>query len=379
MKNSVLLLNNTYSETDFIKVLKKRYKKIYTLSNTKAYNIDKKIKHITLDYKDHKKIIKLIKKYKFDHVFPGSNDLTLFTLSRCGIKNYFLDSYKKLYTLHNKRKFREFYKQIFFFNYKNYRKKIKFSKSKLPILAKPHVGSGGKNIYLFKNHSDLKNFVEKNKEKYLFEEYFTGTDHGVFTLIKDKKIIFNFFDTEQRYKNPFTVSSTINYCNIPEIYKKKILKEILFIVRKLNLKDGIFHIQIKYNKIKKKFLILEPFRRIPGDKYLKFIRFSTGYPVEENILRLLLNENQIESKIKQKNYILRKILMSPKNGKFKYLQIKKVLSRKIIDKNIFIKKDDIIEDFYNQRLGIIFFRFKNRKEMIQTSRKIDNYIKIKLY
>jgi hypothetical protein len=157
------------------------------------------------------------------------------------------------------------------------------------------------------------------------------------------------------------------------------LKEILFIVRKLNLKDGIFHIQIKYNKIKKKFLILEPFRRIPGDKYLKFIRFSTGYPVEENILRLLLNENQIESKIKKKNYILRKILMSPKNGKFKYLQIKKVLSRKIIDKNIFIKKNDVIEDYYNQRLGIIFFRFKNKKEMIQTSKKIDNYIKIKLY
>lgn len=49
MKNSVLLLNNTYSETDFIQVLKKRFKKIYTLSNTKPFNIDKKIKHINLD------------------------------------------------------------------------------------------------------------------------------------------------------------------------------------------------------------------------------------------------------------------------------------------------------------------------------------------
>ena len=89
MKNSVLLLNNTYSETDFIQVLKKRFKKIYTLSNTKPFNIDKKIKHINLDYKDHKKIIKIIRKYKFKYVFPGSNDLTLFTLSKCGIKIIF--------------------------------------------------------------------------------------------------------------------------------------------------------------------------------------------------------------------------------------------------------------------------------------------------
>ena len=111
------------------------------------------------------------------------------------------------------------------------------------------------------------------------------------------------------------------------------MKEISFLIKKLNLKDGIFHIQIKYNKIKKKFLILEPFRRIPGDKYLKFVRLSTGYPVEENILRLFLNETQIENKIKdQQNFILRKILMAPKNGKFQSLKINRALSKKLLIK-----------------------------------------------
>ena len=157
------------------------------------------------------------------------------------------------------------------------------------------------------------------------------------------------------------------------------MKEISFLIKKLNLKDGIFHIQIKYNKIKKKFLILEPFRRIPGDKYLKFVRLSTGYPVEENILRLFLNETQIENKIKdQQNFILRKILMAPKNGKFQSLKINRALSKKIIDKNIFIRKNEVVKDFYNQRLGIIFFKFRNKTEMIKISKNIDNYIKIRL-
>ena len=70
--------------------------------------------------------------------------------------------------------------------------------------------------------------------------------------------------------------------------------------------------------------------------------------------------------------------MAPKNGKFQFLKINRTLSKKIIDKNIFIKKNEIVKDFYNQRLGIIFFKFRTKTEMIKISKNIDNYIKIRL-
>ena len=379
MDNKVLLLNNTFSETDFIKVLKKRFKKIYTFGYNRPYNTGKLICHINGDYKDHKKILWIIKKYKIKYVFPGSNELTLFSLSKCNLKNNYLDSYKKLQILHNKKKFREFYKQIFFFNFKNNKKEVNFNKIKLPILAKPHIGSGGKNIIKFDDRKKLEFFYKNNKEKYLFEEYYKGTNHGIFTLIKNKKIIFSFFDTEQRFINPYTVSSTINYCNIPNAVKKKILKKITFFVNKLNLKDGIFHIQIKFDKKKNKFLILEPFRRIPGDKYLKFIRLSTNYPVEENILRLFLKEDEIKyKKPTLSKHILRKIIMSHKNGTFKSLKIDKKISKKIINKSIFIKKNNKIINYLNQRLGIVFFSFKNKTELLKASKEIDKNIKLKI-
>ena len=96
-------------------------------------------------------------------------------------------------------------------------------------------------------------------------------------------------------------------------------------------------------------------------------------------MRLFLNETQIENKIKdQQNFILRKILMAPKNGKFQSLKINRALSKKIVDKNIFIRKNEVVKDFYNQRLGIIFFKFRNKTEMIKISKNIDNYIKIRL-
>ena len=381
MKKTVLLLGNTFSETDFINILKTRYSKIITLSSTQPFNKGKKITHITLDYKDYKGIKKVIKKYRPVHIFPGSNDLTLFSLSKCRIKNHFLDSYKKLFTLHNKIEFRKFYKQIFFFNSIKKLKNINIPKSSFPILAKPHVGSGGKNIVKLNNYYELSNFYkEKKGEKYLFEKYFVGSNHGVFTLIKKGKIIFNFFDTEQRYKNPFTVSSTISYCNISNLNKKKILDKIIFIVKKMNLKDGIFHIQIKFNKKKNKFLILEPFRRIPGDKYLEFVRLSTGYPVEENILKIFLNEKQIEKKTnKQNNFILRKIIMAPKNGIYKGIKVDKKLFKYLINKNIFIKKNKKVDDYLNQRLGIYFFSFKSKKELLWAAKKIDQLISVMIY
>ena len=80
----------------------------------------------------------------------------------------------------------------------------------------------------------------------------------------------------------------------------------------MNLKDGIFHIQIKFNKKKNKFLILEPFWKYQVISTW-VVRLSTGYPVEENILKIFLNEKQIEKKTnKQNNFILRKIIMAPK-------------------------------------------------------------------
>ena len=72
----------------------------------------------------------------------------------------------------------------------------------------------------------------------------------VFSLICKQKMVFTFFDTEQRFINPFTVSSTINSSLIPKKLKK-IQNKITFIAQKLKLIDGILHLQIIYNSKKK--------------------------------------------------------------------------------------------------------------------------------
>ena len=45
---------------------------------------------------------------------------------------------------------------------------------------------------------------------------------------------------------------------------------------------------------------------------------------------------------------------------FNLLKLIEHFQKKIIDKNIFIRKNEVVKDFYNQRLGIIFFKFKKQ-------------------
>lgn len=109
MKNA-LILNNTHSEADFINVLKKNYKKIYTISNSKPFNKGTAIKHIKCDYKDYKKIKLLQNKYNISDTFPGANDYTLFSLAH--LKSKIIDDLSIIKIIHNKKLFRNFIKNI---------------------------------------------------------------------------------------------------------------------------------------------------------------------------------------------------------------------------------------------------------------------------
>ena len=127
-----------------------------------------------------------------------------------------------------------------------------------------------------------------------------------------------------------------------------------------------------------KIYIIEVTRRIPGDQYLSFVEFSTNYPVLENIKNIYLNKSlKVYQNMKFK-HILRKIIMAPSNGKYINFEIDKKISDKVIEKYEVLKKGNIISDYLNQRIAILFFEFKNKKELFSTTRKIDNLIKINI-
>jgi len=368
--NKVLILNNSHSEFDLIKnFLKLKKFKVFTTGSRQPF-VRSNIKHYEIDYTNIPKIEKIIKKKKINLIISCANDLGLYSLLKLKTSKL-IDTKKTLNNLLNKFSFRKYYKGI---PYYKFNKKI--NNYNFPILLKKKISSGGKNIYKIDNFDQLHKIKVKKKD-YFYEKFIEGTDHGVFTIIKDKKIFFSFFDNEQRFTNPYTVSSTSSCTNIPATIQKKFLKEILKIVLDLKLVDGILHFQVKYNKLKKKIYIIEVTRRIPGDRYMKFVEYATGINVCKLYIDLHLNKNLLIQKNTKKKFILRKIIFAKKNGKFLKFIISNKIKKNIIETTFISKKNEIINDYMNQRLAIFFLKFNNKKLLVKFTNNIDTFIKIK--
>ena len=246
-------------------------------------------------------------------------------------------------------------------------------------MLKPKNRSTGRGIKLINNKNELEKIKKKYSSKEFFlEEYVVGSDHGVFTLVQNKKIIFSFFDTEQRFINPYLVSSTISCTNIPKKIKDKFLCDANLFIKKKNLVDGILHYQVKYNRTKKKIYIIEVTRRMPGDMYLKFAEISTGYPITKNLVNIYERKKIKENTIQTQNYVIRKMLIAKKNGEFQKFSINKNLKKKIILKKYFLRKKDFIKDHYYQRIGVIMLKFDTKQEMLNEIKTIDDNLKVVL-
>ena len=113
------------------------------------------------------------------------------------------------------------------------------------------------------------------KQNYTIEEYIEGLGHGVSYFIRNKKIIFEFYDDEYYCRDKLAVVATSTPSSLRSNQKDKIRKFCLNYFKENNLKNGLFHIQcIKKNG---EIYIIECTRRLPGDYYHQFATLSLGF------------------------------------------------------------------------------------------------------
>ncbi len=375
---NILVFNNSHSEYNLLSALSNFSDvKIYTVGKIKPKFL-KNIIHNKIDYTDISKISKLIVRYKIKYLIPCANDLSLFTIAKLkNRKKNIFDNKKIIFKIHDKFRFRKYEKRVFTdsikFSLSN--KLYKIRKLNFPILMKPKSGSGGKGILKIESEEDLFKLKVPQKTNYFFEEFVPGTNHGVFTIIRNKKIIFTFYDTEQRFLNEYTVSSTNSNCPFSKNTKRNFIKKVNKIIKTLSLKDGILHFQVKH--FKSDIKIIELTRRLPGDQYLKFVEIATGYPVIDNIINIYLGDKPKLSPSKRFN-VLRKVVMANKNG-----CINKIIINNQIRGNMIWRYDvkcpgNVIKDYLNERIAILIFKFKTKKELAHSTKFIDQLVNVSM-
>ena len=158
-----------------------------------------------------------------------------------------------------------------------------------PILLKPVDLTGGKGISKVTSLEELSDAWDiassiSRSSNFVLQKFIEGTNHAVSVLVKSGSVIFRFFDNEHYYANKYMVGGASFPSKISDTTRNKISDSISMLVEKLNIVDGLLHLQFMIDESENHYFI-DICRRAPGDLYIEFVEFAVGVPYPELIVR----------------------------------------------------------------------------------------------
>jgi biotin carboxylase len=247
-------------------------------------------------------------------------------------------------------------------------------------MVKPVDLTGGKGVRLCENLKEALNAYEAamsvTRENFVIvEEYVKGSSHGASVLLKNQKVVFGFVDNEQYYRNPYLVSGACFPSDVGDVAKRKLFSDIECIAEKLQLVDGIFHVQFILREDGTPVMI-DPCRRAPGDLYIKLVQYATGVDYPEEILKAEYGEPLQEKYSVSLRNVARQCVMTDKNGSFEDIYYATELGDKIFSKLIWAKKGELIQNFMTYKAGILFLESEEKDALYQLVRDFHDLVKI---
>lgn len=376
-RKKVLIAAANNAELPIIKHLKSEGYVVVTLSN-REFDIAHEQSDISViaDYSDPNCVKKTFIEHKCHYLVPGSNDFSMLSCTEVAeeLKLPGFDSLTSSKGIHYKSELRQLQQRLglthpsFLIIGKDHDLSIPPDRlKKFPVIVKPIDMGGGKGISLCNSMSELEYAVKKvrytsKKEEIVIEEFIPGTHHGISTIIKDKKVIFYCHDDEYYWENKFLVGGTSFPSSMSEGILKQAVGDIEKIAADLDLVDGLLHAQLI--NLGHTCMIGEVTRRTPGDSYLLFGDRVSSYNYISNFLAPFLGKKvkSNNSKLNSDCFISRVCLHPRKNGVINEIDLN-LFERFIEEKIIWMKPGDFIGDYKNEKVGIVFFKFKDFNEM----------------
>lgn len=339
------------------------------------------------DNSDKDAILAVAKMHRVDAICPGAAGLSgvscSYAAEKLGLK--WLDSYENSRVLHYKDRFRKFAEENGIliprsgvFNsikaanagYKNFR---------FPLIFKPVDRSGGKGISRVADRRGVKAaiahaFSKSPAKAIMIEEFIEGTNHGLSAIIRRGKAAFYFSDNEYYYKNKYLVAGAYAPGSTPDKAVKFLVMEIEKIASILELKDGIFHLQ--YILRGEKPYIIDVCRRIPGDLYVNFVKYSTGVDYPAAIVKAFTGMKMDGLRRGASDiFCTRHVVMASRNGIFKRVTFADEIKDNVFDKFMILNAGSRITDFMTQKIGIVFLRYDSKEESDDKNRRIHELIR----
>lgn len=331
-------------------------------------------KYICGDYSDKEFVLNLAQEYKVDAIVNSCNDWGVYSAAyaseKMGLPGY--DSYETTLLLNNKDKFKDFAESIgirtpiakSFYEKETACKYVQ--QVKFPIIIKPTDASAGRGVQKVSeiNYADSAIEAAFNVSKaktIVIEPFIEGKQYGFCTFLVNKKVVGYCSNNEYSIINPYRVEMNTYPADNFDIVKDELTKQIELIANKLNLVDGIFHLQYIYDG--EHAQILEVMRRLLGNRYFVAGNMLTGVDWEywETRAKCGLSCKEFPA-TNQIGYVSSKVILAPRNGVIG--SIDDSFYRPYVYDSIRVKNvGDTITDYQSQPVDILYLIFSTREQM----------------
>lgn len=358
---SVIILGAGPEQIDSYKIAKKKFLHIFGVDkniNSEGLNLaDTKIINSIYNYKKIIKKISLLKyKYKILGVVAVGVDCpkTIYEISK--FLKLDLIKTKTIRKIENKEKLYNALKASGIIpKFEILSNKLKVNKIvdkfDLPLIVKPHIGRGSRDVMIIKRINDLKKFIKdqkkENKKKFIIQKYLKGKQFSVENFFYKKRFLClislrNYRNSEKYHPNIIENGGDLNP-NISTVLKKKIYEFTKTLSEDLEIENGPLKLDLIYSK--GKIFLIEA-----------AARFGGGF-VASKCSKSLTGVNFLNAYFDL--FLRRKILFPKKDLKKKFISIstraiipKKKGIIKNIKNNISSKyKKNLIHISYNKFIG----------------------------
>jgi len=350
-------------------------------------------KYIQGDFSDRNFVRELAEKENVSFIVSGCNDFAYisaaYTCEQLGLPGH--DSYETAKRFHNKDSFREEMQlagcQTPIFKICRDMSEVSeiCSYIPFPVIVKPVDLTGGKGVRKCMTPEEVTEscreaFKRTREERILIEQFVSGSNHGTSMLIRDKKVIFSFFDNEHYGSNKYLVAGTNHPSTLTEEQKCNLIHAVESIAERMQLKDGLFHTQYIVTQ-EGSPVIIDPCRRTPGDFYPYFVKYSTGYDIAKQIVLAECGMEMNPPDELKCEYITRHCVMAGKKGIYSGIEIAPEIAahkENIVWDYELVPEDTPIESKETFKAAIFILRAESEKQNMHYMNDFDNLIRCKV-
>lgn len=363
----VLILGGSHRDIPLIKASQKLGYFVITLGDRDYYlGHQFSDKYYRVDFNDLIEVEKIIKDEDIDYLLPGCGEesylKTVYLANTLNIGNF--DSIETAKLIHNKWQFKAFCLSNKVTTPQGCKSSDKTAVNNLtyPLVVKPTNLSGGRGVEIVSNEHQLKKALTKANslsDEVFLEEYIEGELIAYSIFIKSQQVHYAFTAKDDVYLNKYLIS-TAYPIQLAETTLIKLKEDVEKIAKKLQLVDGMFHLQvlIKNNTP----YIIDVTRRIPGDFFPDLIEQCDNVRYSEAVVKAYTTgiiSDEFKSKPAVQNFVIRHCVMPSKNGIYKQLFIDQKLQHKIISRFDLLSLDSTITDYLTAQIAIVFIAIDN--------------------